>query len=290
MNSFVSLFHLLRPKQWVKNGFVCTGVLFGGRLHDRESTEAMALAFLSFCAMGSCVYVINDYRDRESDRKHPSKRNRPLASGAVTTGPAIAVAAGTAMISLAAAWLADPRVLLIIVMYLMVNSAYSFGLKGQPVIDVFCIAIGFMFRIMSGTWAIGIPPSGWLILTGMFLTLFLGFAKRLAEWNDAAGMHARRQVLAVYSPELLNSFLSITATGTVISYGLYTLDAKTIELHHTDKLIYTLPFVLFGLFRYLFILHRLRKGENPSADVFTDYQIILCGLAFAVATLWLLNR
>jgi hypothetical protein len=147
-----------------------------------------------------------------------------------------------------------------------------------------------MLRIMAGTWGIRIPPSGWLILTGMFVALFLGFAKRRAEWTDAAGLHARRPVLEVYSRELLDTFLSITATGTVLSYGLYTLDVKTIELHHTDKLIYTLPFVLFGLFRYLFLLHSCNKGENPSVDVFTDYQIILCGLAFAGSSLWLLSR
>jgi 4-hydroxybenzoate polyprenyltransferase len=252
--------------------------------------QAMALAFIAFCAMGSCVYVINDYRDRESDRRHPTKRNRPLASGAVTTGAAIAAGIVMAAISTATAWMAEPRVLFVIVIYLAINSAYSFGLKNQPVVDVFCIATGFMLRIMAGTWAIGIAPSGWLILTGMFLTLFLGFAKRLAEWTDAAGSHDRRRVLEAYSPELLNSFLSITATGTVLSYGLYTLDSKTVNLHHTDKLIFTLPFVLFGLFRYLFILHRLKKGENPSVDVFTDYQIIACGLAFCGSTVWLLQR
>jgi len=124
----------------------------------------------------------------------------------------------------------------------------------------------------------------------MFITLFLGFAKRRAEWTDASGSHARRPVLELYSRELLDTFLSITATGTVLSYGLYTLDPATIALHHTDKLIYTLPFVLFGLFRYLFRLHNGDKGENPSVDVFTDYQLILCGLAFAGSALWLLYR
>ncbi len=286
----LTIFLLLRPKQWVKNAFVCAGVIFGGRVHDPKSIQSMALAFVAFCAIGSCVYVINDYRDRESDRQHPTKRNRPLASGAITTGSAFAAGIAMAVISATTAWFADPRVLFVILLYLAINSAYSFGLKHQPVIDVFCIAAGFMLRLMAGTWAIGIPPSGWLILTGMFLTLFLGFAKRLAEWTDAAGSHSRRRVLTEYSAELLNSFLSITATGTVLSYGLYTLDSKTIELHHTDKLIFTLPFVLLGLFRYLFILHRLKKGENPSIDVFTDRQNLLCGFAFVGSTLWLLHR
>ena len=281
---------LLRPKQWVKNGFVCTGVLFGARWHQLETVQAMALTFVAFCLMGSCVYVINDYIDREADREHPIKRNRPLAIPTVTTAQAVAAAVACAAVSLTAAWFADSRVLLIILLYLIINSAYSLRLKHQAVIDVFCIAVGFMLRIIAGTWGIRIPPSGWLLLTGMFLTLFLGFAKRRAEWADAVGEHGRRPVLRVYSQELLDTFLSITTTGTVLSYGLYTLDAKTIELHRTDKLIYTLPLVLFGLFRYLFLLHGRNTGEDPSAHVFTDRQILLCGLAFAGSTFWLLSQ
>jgi 4-hydroxybenzoate polyprenyltransferase len=280
---------LLRPKQWVKNGFVCTGVLFGARWQQPKTVEAMALAFVAFCLMSSCVYVINDYIDREADRKHPTKRNRPLASKSVTTTQAATAAFICASASLITAWLADTGVLLIILSYLAINSAYSLGLKYQAVIDVFCIAIGFMLRIIAGTWGIRIPPSGWLLLTGMFLTLFLGFAKRRAEWTEAIGDHARRQVLGFYSQELLDTFLSITTTGTVLSYGLYTLDAKTIELHRTDKLIYTLPLVLFGLFRYLFLLHSRNTGENPSAQVFTDPQILLSGFTFAAITFFLVS-
>jgi 4-hydroxybenzoate polyprenyltransferase len=285
-----ALIRLLRPKQWVKNVFVCAGVFFGARLHDVELVIAMALCFVAFSLMGSSVYVLNDYLDRESDRQHPSKRNRPLASGAVTVAQGFAAGAVCVCLSVAAAWRAEPRVLAIVLVYLAINTAYSLRLKHVAVVDVFCIASGFMLRILAGTWGIRIPPSGWLLLTGMFVTLFLGFAKRRAEWIESGGAHARRPVLKVYSRELLDTFLSITATGTVLSYGLYTLDPLTITLHHTDKLIYTLPFVLFGLFRYLFILHSRQKGENPSVDVFTDPQIILCGAGYAGMVVWLLNR
>jgi 4-hydroxybenzoate polyprenyltransferase len=285
-----ALIGLLRPAQWVKNSFVCAGVVFGAQLHNAQALRAMGLAFLAFSLMGSGVYAMNDYVDREADRLHPTKRHRPLASGAVSAAQGFALAALCAILSLAAAWFADVRVVEVVLIYLAVNIAYSLNFKHQAVTDVFCIASGFMLRILAGTWAIRIAPSGWLLLTGMFITLFLGFAKRRAEWTDCADGHRRRPVLDVYSLELLDTFLSITATGTVLSYGLYTLDPKTIELHHTDKLIYTLPFVLFGLFRYLFLLHRHRKGENPSADVFTDHQIIVCALAYAATSLWLLNR
>jgi 4-hydroxybenzoate polyprenyltransferase len=285
-----ALVGLLRPKQWIKNVFVCAGVVFGAQLGSSASLKAMALSFIAFSLMGSTVYVVNDYLDRESDRKHPTKRHRALASGAVS--PALAFAAGTVClcVALAAAFAADVRVLSLVLIYFTINLAYSFKFKHLAVTDVFCIAAGFMLRILAGTWGIHIAPSGWLLLTGMFITLFLGFAKRRAEFADASGVHTRRPVLDVYSKELLDTFLSITATGAVISYGLYTLDAKTIALHHTDKLIYTLPFVLFGLFRYLLLLHRHKKGENPSADVFTDPQMILCGAAYAATALWLLNR
>jgi 4-hydroxybenzoate polyprenyltransferase len=284
-----ALLRLIRPKQWVKNAFVCTGVIFGAQ-RDESVLQLLTLAVVAFSLMSSSVYVLNDYFDRESDRKHPSKRNRPLASGAVTVAQGITAAAICMILSLAAAWLAGPRIFSIVLVYLAINIAYTLNLKSQPVVDVFCIASGFMLRILAGTWGLHIPPSGWLILTGMFLTLFLGFAKRRAEWSDSEGAHKRRAVLEVYSQQLLDTYLSITATGTVLSYGLYTLDPKTIALHHTDKLIYTLPFVLFALFRYLFNLHSRNKGENPSIDVFSDGQIAACGLAYAGCAVWLLNR
>ena len=272
----------------MKNVFVCAGLLFGAQLLDPTLLLKAALAFAAFSLMGSSVYVCNDYWDRESDRSHPAKRARPLVSGAVTTRQAFTAAGVCLVLSLVTASLADVRVVCIVMTYLLINVAYSLRLKHQPVIDVFCISSGFMLRILAGTWGIHIQPSGWLILTGMFITLFLGFGKRRAERSDASGSQ-RRPVLAAYSRELLDTFLSITATGTVLSYGLYTLDPRTIALHHTDKLILTLPFVLFGLFRYLYLLHNSDAGENPSREVFTDPQIVLCGCSYAICVLWLLH-
>lgn len=264
-------------------------MLFGGQWHDPKLLVTLALTFAAFSLMGSSVYVFNDYLDRESDRHHPTKRNRPLVSGAVAVAHGFAAAAVCFGLSVITAAAADIRVLCIVLIYLLINVAYSLRLKHKPVIDVFCISSGFMLRILAGTWGIRIPPSGWLILTGMFITLFLGFGKRRAEWMDAASFD-RRPVLASYSRELLDTFLSIAATGTALSYGLYAVDAQTIALHHTDKLILTLPFVLFALFRYLYLLHSSKVGENPGADVFSDPQILLCGLSFAMCALWLLNR
>jgi 4-hydroxybenzoate polyprenyltransferase len=192
-----ALLGLLRPAQWIKNSFVCAGVIFGAQLHNAQALRAMALAFVAFCLMGSGVYVLNDYVDRESDRLHPTKRHRPLASGAVSAARGFAVAVLCVCLSLAAAWFSDVRVLQIVLIYLAVNIGYSLNLKHQAVTDVFCIASGFMLRILAGTWAIRIAPSGWLLLTGMFITLFLGFAKRRAEWSDFSGGQRRRPVLNV---------------------------------------------------------------------------------------------
>jgi 4-hydroxybenzoate polyprenyltransferase len=285
-----SLIRLLRPEQWVKNVFIAAGVLFGARFGDPQALRAMLFAFAAFCLMGSSVYVLNDYIDRESDRVHPKKKHRPLASGSVTTAQAFCAAGLCLAGSLILALSADYRVLVIVLLYLAINTAYSLRLKQMAVVDVFCIGSGFMLRIMAGTWGIHIPPSGWLILTGLFAALFLGFSKRRAEWMDAAGNTQRRRVLNDYTQPLLDSFLSITAAGTALCYGLYTLDPNTVALHHTDKLIYTMPFVLFGMFRYLFILHTHHKGENPSVDVFADPQILACGAAYGAAAVWLLNR
>ncbi len=280
---------LLRPQQWIKNGFVCLGVLFGGHLGDPTALRAMLLAIAAFSLMGSTVYVVNDYLDRDADRAHPRKRHRPIASGQISAAQAALIALACFALAVTAAIAASPRVLLFVLIYFTINLSYSLKLKHLAVVDVFCIASGFMLRILAGTAGIGIPPSGWLLLTGMFVTLFLGFSKRRAEWVDAAGGTKTRRVLADYSAPLLDSFLAITATGTALCYGLYTLDPQTVALHGTSRLVYTTPFVLFGLFRYLFNLHQQNKGENPSSDVFTDPQIILCGLAYVATVGYVLS-
>jgi 4-hydroxybenzoate polyprenyltransferase len=288
-SSIAALIRLLRPTHWIKNTFVFAGILFGVKFSIPAFVHATLLAVAAFCLMSSCVYILNDYLDRESDRIHPVNRYRPIASGRITAFLALSVAAVCLCMSALTAWLAGPRLLAIVLIYLGINCAYSLRLKKDAVVDVFCIAAGFMLRILAGTWGIGIPPSGWLMLTGMFLTLFLGFAKRRAEWRDLGGEAKPRIVLNDYSQPLLDSFLSITLTGTALCYGLFTLDPQTIALHHTNKLIYTMPLVLFGLFRYLFILYSCKKGENPSVDIFADPPILLCGLAYLGSTIWILN-
>jgi len=268
------LIRLLRPHQWLKNGFVFVGLLFGHAWSDPHKPAQALAAFVAFCLLASGIYVINDLIDRERDRLHPQKKSRPLAAGTVSVPAALALAAacfaGGAAIVLGVpgmtAW--APWILLA---YVLMNLGYSFGLKHVVILDVFIIAGGFMLRILAGTLGIGIAPSHWLLLCGLMLTLFLGFAKRRAELGaleaDASG---HRRVLEHYTAPMLDQFIAIAASGTVISYALYTLSAETLALHGTRGLIATVPFVLYGMLRYLWRLHRLGGGGDPARELLTD--------------------
>jgi len=285
------LIRLLRPHQWVKNGFVFIGLLFGEVSHIPGLIGKVLFAAAGFCLLSSCVYIINDIFDRKADQAHPLKRSRPLASGAVRTGAAIALALVCAVAGLALGGAASTGVAVLLIAYLLLNLAYSAGLKHIAILDVFIIAAGFMLRIFAGTWGVGIAPSQWLLLCGLLLTIFLGFAKRRAELmvseGDGSSGASLRPVLDDYSPALLDTMMAISAAGVIVGYSLYTVSPDTIALHHTDKLIYTLPFVLYGIFRYIFLLHR-QGGEDPARTLLTDLHMVLTGASWLVVTLWLI--
>jgi 4-hydroxybenzoate polyprenyltransferase len=287
----LQLLRLLRPHQWVKNGFVFIGLLFGNVGDNGGLRGKVLLAAAAFCLLSSCVYILNDIFDRTADRAHPLKRNRPVASGAVGLAAALALATICALAGLALGAAASVSVALMLIAYLLLNLAYSAGLKHVAVLDVFLIAAGFMLRIFAGTWGVGIAPSQWLLLCGLLLTIFLGFAKRRAELMvsevEGSGSAAQRPVLDDYSPALLDTMMAISAAGVIVSYSLYTVSPDTIQLHHTDKLIYTLPFVLYGIFRYIFLVHR-RGGEDPASTLISDAHMVATGAAWLGVTLWLI--
>jgi 4-hydroxybenzoate polyprenyltransferase len=287
----LQLLRLLRPYQWIKNGFVFVGLIFGQAAGDLALVRSALLAAAGFCLMSSCIYILNDVLDRKADRSHPSKRTRPVASGAVGPRAALVLAftCGSAGLALGAA--ASAIVLALLVIYLLLNLAYSAGLKNVAVLDVFIIAAGFMLRIFAGTWGIGIVPSGWLLLCALLLTVFLGFAKRRAELMavDRASANGGyyRPVLYDYTPARLDRMIAVSAIGAIVAFSLYAISPDTIALHGTDKLIYTLPFVLYGMFRYIFLLHQ-RGGEDPAWTLLTDAQLLVTSAAWLGVTLWLI--
>ena len=288
---FAQLLRLMRPLQWVKSGFVFIGMLFDEASPKLALFGDVLLAALAFCMVSSCVYVLNDIFDLRADQSHPHKRTRPLASGAVSARQAYALALVCACMGIVLGAAASIGVVAMLLAYMGLNLAYSAGLKHVAVLDVFLIAAGFMLRIFAGTWGVGIAPSQWLLLCGLLLTVFLGFAKRRAELlaleDSAAGDARRRPVLDEYSPALLDTMMAISAAGVVVSYSLYTVSPDTVALHHTDKLVYTLPMVLYGMLRYIFLVHR-RRGEDPTTTVLSDAHMLATCAAWLCVTLWLL--
>ena len=289
MNSPSELFRLMRPHQWVKNGFVFTGLLFGHSWHDPELVTRVVIAFAAFCLMSSAIYTFNDIIDLEQDRQHPKKAQRPLAAGQVSVFAASLFTVSLAALGLVLAYAAAPLVLVILLGYALMNIAYSLRLKHVVILDVFIIATGFMLRILAGTLGVGIPPSQWLLLCGLMVTLFLGFTKRRAEiialTEDKAN---HRKVLEHYSPVLLDKMIGVTAAGLIMSYSLYTMSPDTIRIHGTANLIYTVPFVMYGVFRYIYLLHHQNRGGDTAHDIVRDPHLIIVVGAWAVATFLLI--
>ncbi|MDE2584697.1 MAG: decaprenyl-phosphate phosphoribosyltransferase [Betaproteobacteria bacterium] len=267
---------LLRPHQWVKNGFVFVGLIFGEAFSNLALLGQVALAALAFSLAASSIYVINDLADREKDRLHPVKRHRPLAAGTVNVTQALLLAGACLFGALMLAHTVSLAVLLIVAAYAAINVGYSMGLKHVVVLDVFIIAAGFMLRLLAGTLGVGIAPSNWLLLCGLMLTLFLGFSKRRAELAAMSGKGgSHRKVLDDYDPALLDQFITVCAGATVVSYSLYTVSPETVALHGTTNLMGTVPFVVYGMFRYLFLLHRRGGGGDPAAELLRDRHLLL---------------
>ena len=290
MNNAYELIRLLRPKHWVKSLFVFAGLLFGNAWNDTNLLWQVIAAAVGFSLVSSAVYILNDIADREVDRRHPLKRERPLAKGSVSLAAAVILAILACIAGGIAGYYASPLVALLLGLYGVLNIAYSFGLKRVVILDVFIIAAGFMLRLLAGTSGVGIPPSQWLLLCGLMLTLFLGFVKRRAELGTDldADKNSQRKVLRYYSPALLDGLITVTAACIIMSYSLYTLSPETIALHRTPWLILTVPFVIFGVFRYLFLLHFHQQGEDAANEAVRDPQLVTTGLLWLATTLWLL--
>lgn len=290
MKRALALLELLRPRQWVKNGFVLIGLLFGHAWRDPALVGAALWTTVAFCLASSAVYAFNDARDAPQDRSHPDKRQRPVARGAISPVAAGFLSAILSVASVGIAMLVSWTVVLIVAAYVGMSYAYSLGLKRVPVLDVVIIAAGFMLRLLAGTLGIGIEPSNWLLACGFLLTLFLGFGKRRAEIGrlaEDAGQH--RAVLEDYSVGFLDQAIMLCAAGMTLAYAAYTLSADTAQLHGTGRLVLTLPWVLLGTLRYLYRLRRRGGGGDPAEELLRDPVLAAAAAGWLATVLWLIG-
>ena len=290
MTKALALLELLRPRQWVKNAFVLVGLVFGHAWRDPSILAAALTATAAFCLASGAVYAFNDARDAAQDASHPEKRARPIARGALLPAEALVfgavVAAAALALSIAAGW----KVTEIVAAYLVLNVAYSMGLKRMPVLDVVVIAAGFMLRLLAGTFGVGIEPSNWLLACGFLLTLFLGFAKRRAELerlSEDAGRH--RRVLHVYTSGFLDGAIALCAVAMVAAYAWYTLAEATALVHGTGRLVLTVPWVLLGTARYLYRLKFRGGGGDPAVELLRDPLLALAVAGWVGTVLWVIG-
>ena len=287
--SLAPFVRLARAQQWIKNAFVLPGLVFGHAMYSPDKVVAALMATAAFCLMSSSVYAMNDIFDRERDRNHPDKRARPVSAGQISVRAAALFGLLLAVAALTIGYQAGPAVAVILAAYAALNVGYSMGLKRVPVVDVFIIAAGFMLRILAGTLGIGIGPSKWLLVCGFLVTLFLGFAKRRAELlglADDAGRH--RPVLDAYTEPFLDAAILVCATGMLVAYALYTVSPDTLAEHGTD-LTLTFPFVLFGTFRYLFLLRHRGGGGDPSNELLGDRWLLGSAAGWAATVVLLIG-
>ena len=283
-----ALLRAMRPQQWVKNLFVLAPVVFAHRLTDPSSLGSALLALAAFCAGSSAIYLLNDVRDREADRNHPLKRHRAIASGEVSAAAALGVAAALTIAAVAAAAVLGRLTLALVVGYLLLSALYTWQLKHVVILDVMVLAVGYLLRVEAGGAAVGVDVSSWLLLCTLFVAIFLGFSKRRHELLLLAERAAdQRRVLSHYSPAFLDQMISVVTASTVICYALYAMADDSVA-QHGRGLVYTVPFVLFGVFRYLYLTYPRPGHANPTEEVLTDPPFLINVLLWAILVLGVL--
>jgi 4-hydroxybenzoate polyprenyltransferase len=276
-STVLSLLISIRPGQWAKNLLIFAGLLFGLRLFDPVAVIDATLAFVIFCGLSGAVYLINDVLDRDSDRQHPLKARRPIASGAVSVPLAIGAAAVLGVTGLSAAFAINVRLGIVSAAYLALLGLYSAALKHIVIVDALTIAVGFVLRATAGAVAIDVEISHWLLVCTILGALFIALAKRRHELvllTDGATSH--RPILSEYSPYLLDQMIAVVTASTLISYVFYTISPDTQQKFGTPWLGLTIPFPLYGIFRYLYLVHRREGGGSPADLLLTDRPLLAC--------------
>jgi 4-hydroxybenzoate polyprenyltransferase len=260
----------MRPQQWVKNLFVLAPVVFAHRLAMRAALGPALVALAAFCCASSAIYLLNDVRDREADRNHPLKRNRPIATGELSVTTAVVAAALLAAAALALGATLGRVPLALLLTFVSLNLLYTWHLKHLVILDVMVLAVGYLLRVEAGARAISVEVSSWLLLCTLFVALFLGFSKRRHELLLLADRAPdQRRVLTHYSPAFLDQMINVVTASTVICYALYAMADESVAKHGRG-LLYTVPFVLFGIFRYLYLVYQRPGHANPTEEVLTD--------------------
>ncbi len=279
MNAYLEA---LRPTQWVKNGLVFAGVLFAGTLADPRALGRAALGFLAFSLLSGAVYLFNDLRDAQADRLHPRKRLRPIASGRLPVGAAWVEFVIVGAVAAALSWFLGPWFAATAAGYFGLNLAYSLGLKNVVLVDVMAIASGFVLRAIAGVELLrplrpDVELSPWLLMCTFFLALFMACGKRRQELlhQDTGEAEGRRRVLLSYNAPFLDTLVTVCAATTLVSYAIYTIWPGTVEKFHTTALLWTVPFVAYGVFRYLWLTRVGDEGEDPSSTVIADRPLIV---------------
>ena len=274
----VSLFIIsLRPEQWTKNLLLFAGLIFGGRLLQVGAVLTAAATFAIFCALSGSVYLFNDVWDQDADRRHPLKQKRPIAAGDLTARAALSGATVLAALALAAAFLINAALGAVAAGYVLLLLLYSVALKHVVIVDVLTIAGGFVLRAIAGALAVNVPIGAWLLSCTTLLALFLALSKRRHELmllGEGAGDH--RRILEEYSPYLLDQMISVVTASTLIAYAIFATSADTAQRLGTSRLGLTIPFVLYGIFRYLYLVHQKRGGGSPAALLATDRPLLAC--------------
>jgi 4-hydroxybenzoate polyprenyltransferase len=283
---------LVRVPQWIKNLFVFVPLLFSQHIFNKEYFFPAVSAFFMFCLVSSIVYIFNDIVDIEADRAHPTKKDRPLPAGTISLQKAIITIIIFAVLVALFLPALNVRYRILLLSYFLLNIFYTFIFKHIVLLDIFSLAAGFMLRVMAGAVVISVQVSSWLILTTMFISLFLGVMKRRSELvliNDEPNKNSRK-VLASYSLNFTDQMSTIAAAGVIICYALYTVSERTIKLFNTENMIYTTPFVVFGIFRYMFLVYMNKKGENTVEIMLTDIPMIINVVLYILAIILIIYR
>jgi 4-hydroxybenzoate polyprenyltransferase len=285
-------FNLLRIPQWIKNLFVFVPLLFSLHFFDEGYLKQSLLAFILFSLASSLIYVFNDIIDIKSDAAHPQKKLRPLPSGKIKKSSAWITVLILLILVVILSFFVNPDFNYFLIGFLLLNFFYSLYLKHIVILDIFSIAAGFTIRVLGGAAIINVPVSSWLILTTMFISLFLGVIKRHSELVQLAETenHLTRKVLSEYSITFANQMATVAAAGVIICYALYTVAQRTVAVFGTENLIFTTPFVVFGIFRFMYLEYQNQKGENTTQIMLTDIQMITTVLLYVLTTVLIIYK